>query len=222
MQSTPLNNSIRTADEFSTKLPDSNLHRYKYANRLRKMTQARPSGFGETIRHMKDEAEQLTPFDIAVYNINPVIIEQKLTRDIDYVYYYNKVSQVLKMHKKHAVGTVHIAKSLYLLYKYTNDHFDIIVKDDLGFINNLSILPVLYNKIEEHAHGIKNQETILNIYGKAKLYRKITKQISKFRNKYEQLQARRNRFQEFVLENLHIEKNIPKDVVQYVIKEFLV
>ena len=127
----------------------------------------------------------------------------------------------MKIHKKHAIGTPHIAKSLYLLYKYTNDHFDIIVKDDLRFINNSSILPVLYKKIEEHAEGIKNQEMILNFYGKAKLYRKITKQINKFKNKYEQLQAHRNRFQEFVLENLHIEKNIPKDVVQYVIKEFL-
>lgn len=195
----------------------------KYANRLRRMTQARPSGFGEIKRHMKDrtETEKFTPFDTAVYNINPQIIEKKLASDIDYVYYYNKVSQVMKIYKKHAIGTPHIAKSLYLLYKYTNDHFDIIVKDDLRFINELSILPVLYKKIEEHAEGIKNQEMILNFYGKAKLYRKITKQINKFKNKYEQLQARRNRFQEFVLENLHIEKNIPKDVVQYVIKEYL-
>ena len=193
----------------------------KYANRLRRMTQARPSGFGETKRHMKDETEKFTPFDTSVYNINPQIIEIKLARDIDYIYYYNKISQVMKIHKKHAIGTPHIAKSLYLLYKYTNDHFDIIVKDDIRFINNSSILPVLYKKIEEHAEGIKNQEMILNFYGKAKLYRKITKQINKFKNKYEQLQAHRNRFQEFVLENLHIEKNIPKDVVQYVIKEFL-
>ena len=195
----------------------------KYANRLRRMTQARPSGFGETKRHMKDETdtEELTPFDTSVYNINPQIIDKKLARDIDYIYYYNKISQVMKIHKKHAIGTPHIAKSLYLLYKYTNDHFDIIVKDDIRFINNSSILPVLYKKIEEHAEGIKNQEMILNFYGKAKLYRKITKQINKFKNKYEQLQAHRNRFQEFVLENLHIEKNIPKDVVQYVIKEFL-
>jgi len=195
----------------------------KYANRLRRIIQARPSGFGETKRHMKDrtETEQLTHFDVSVYNINVENIEKKLGQDIDYVYYYNKISQVMQIYKKHAIGTPHIAKSLYLLYKYTNDHFDIIIKDDIRFINNSSILPVLYKKIEEHAEGIKNQETILNFYGKAKLYRKITKQINKFKNKYEQLQTRRNRFQEFVLENLHIEKNLPKDVVQYVIKEFL-
>ena len=195
----------------------------KYANSLRRIIQARPSGFGETKRHMKDrtETEQLTHFDVSVYNINVENIEKKLGQDIDYVYYYNKIYRAMKIHKKHAIGSPHIAKSLYLLYKYTNDHFDIIIKDDIRFINNSSILPVLYKKIEEHAEGIKNQEMILNFYGKAKLYRKITKQINKFKNKYEQLRARRNRFQEFVLENLHIEKNLPKDVVQYVIKEFL-
>lgn len=199
-----------------------------YASRLRERTQVRPSDFDQTLqRHTITQTNELAPFDAAVYGINPQTIERKLKHNIDYIYYYNKALKAAKQHKKYSIqyirGVSHYQtiKSIYLTYKYTNDHFDVILKDDLGFNNKNNILVTLYDKVENHILGIKSKYLILLSNGKEKLYRQMLKQMTKFKEKYEKIQSRRMRYQEFVLDQLSVEKKIPQDVINYVIQPFL-
>lgn len=199
-----------------------------YAIRLRERTQVRPSDFDQTLqRHTITDTNELAPFDAAVYGINPQTVERKLKHNIDYIYYYNKTMKAAKQHKKYNIqyttraSQIQTIKSIYLTYKYTNDHFDVILKDDIGFNNKNNILVILYDKVENHILGIKSKYSIISFYGKEKLYRQMLKQMTKFKEKYEKIQSRRMRYQEFVLDQLSVEKKIPQDVINYVIQPFL-
>ena len=144
-------------------------------------------------------------------------VEIKLKKNIDYKYYFNKVMNVMSNYKK-CLTRINVAKTVYIAYKYTNDHFDIIVNNKSPF--NENTLSIMYEKVEEYIINLK--EILLSmLVSKEKLFRNILKQLYKYYSKYEEYRDNRMQNVKNVLLEIEVKNNIPNDIIKYEIMQYL-
>ena len=193
----------------------------KYANRLRKSTIMYQSTFdnNRNLRVSTDKATEISVYNNRIYGINTINIETKLKKNIDMVYYYNKAMKITRKKYKSGYIKLNVAKTIYLSYKYTNDHFDIIINDNTRCKEK--VFDVMYGKVEEHITGLKKMLPLMILVSKEKLYKNVLKQLYKFCSKYEDYIANKNKYVKNALHEIEVKNNIPNDIIKYEIMQYL-
>ena len=161
----------------------------------------------------------ISKYNNQIYGIDTKTLQKKREKNIDYNYFLRKTREIIiKFNKLADHNKMRQTNAIYFIYKYANDHFDIIVNELIRVSPNkqpMKLLWTQFNKIEEHSKILQKIHTIFINSNNEKLYNNTLKQMYKFHEKFANYQHNVN---QHIIDVLH---KLPEEVVLHDILPYL-